>query len=112
LEVAVSSQIAEKFNKNRKGLDLAVIGEAPPPKQAGHGPAMPTGPPQADDVSFWRYADLIDRRIVSSRADLHRKQRLHGFPRSIKFSRAQGAAALFRASDVRKWVADHLIEQP
>lgn len=106
------SLIAEKFNKNRKGLDLGLIGETLPSKHAGHGPVMPTGPPpQADDVSFWRYADLIDRRIISSRADLHRKQTMHGFPRSIKFSRAQGATALFRASDVCKWVADHLIQQ-
>jgi hypothetical protein len=32
----------------------------------------------------YRFKDLKEARIVSSRGDLSRKQRLHGFPRPVK----------------------------
>jgi hypothetical protein len=50
---------------------------------------------QHADLAFWRYADLKERRIVSSRPDLHNKQKL-GFPKAVKLRSAdQRGQALF-----------------
>ena len=78
-----------------KALNLDRIGtRAPKPLPAAHA-AMKTGPPEDDDFDFWRFADLKARNIVTDRADLFRKQQ-RGFPKAVKFSKGQGAAALFR----------------
>ena len=53
-----------------------------------------------DEFAFWRYRDLVARRIVSDRTDLFRKQQ-RGFPRSVKFSQGLGAVALFRVAEVQ-----------
>ena len=90
-----------------KALDLRRIGKsAPKPKIAGEGAAMPTGPPD-DEYSFWRFADLRARNIVSDRADLFRKQQ-RGFPRAVKLSKGQGAVALFPQRAVKQWLRDNM----
>jgi len=53
----------------------------------------------------YRYRDLIDLRIVSSRSDLHRKQREHGFPQPAKFGVKQ---AVFSAQEVHRWVNERM----
>jgi predicted DNA-binding transcriptional regulator AlpA len=54
-----------------------------------------------DLVAGYRFSDLVERRIVSSRSDLHRKQRVHGFPLPIKIS---DRAAWWPASEVHAWL--------
>ena len=57
----------------------------------------------ADDIAegFLRYDDLQKLRIVSSRSDLHDKQRNLGFPLPIKPGRK---VALFLRSEVIEWL--------
>jgi predicted DNA-binding transcriptional regulator AlpA len=55
----------------------------------------------SDLIAGYRFADLKARRIVSSRSDLHRKQREHGFPLPIKIS---DRAAWWPASEVHAWL--------
>src|SRR5262245_26122873 len=50
----------------------------------------------------YRYKDLLRERIVSSRSDLHDKQKRHGFPRPIKTG---VKAAWFPKSEVHGWLA-------
>jgi predicted DNA-binding transcriptional regulator AlpA len=54
-----------------------------------------------DRVNGYRFADLLERRIVSSRSDLHRKQRVLGFPLPVKTGER---AAWFAASEVHEWL--------
>jgi len=63
---------------------------------------------QDDPYAFWREKDLYERRIVSDRADLHRKQKEQGFPRPLKAKQAQGSISLFRQVDVRRWLDANL----
>ena len=60
-----------------------------------------------DEFAFWRYRDLVARRIVSDRTDLFRKQQ-RGFPKAVKFSKGQGAVALFPVAAVKQWVRENL----
>ena len=53
----------------------------------------------------YRFRDLIDLRIVSSRSDLHRKQREHDFPLPAKYGNRQ---AVFSAAEVHRWVDERL----
>ena len=53
----------------------------------------------------YRFRDLIDLRIVSSRSDLHRKQKEAGFPRPAKFGDKQ---AWFPAPEVHRWVNERI----
>ena len=53
----------------------------------------------------YRFRDLVDLRIVSSRSDLHRKQKEQGFPRPAKFGLKQ---AVFSAAEVHRWVNERL----
>jgi len=62
---------------------------------------------QPDDFEFWTYADLHKRRIIGSRADLNRKQKL-GFPHPVRLTRTRGGKALFRVSAVQRWIAENL----
>ena len=57
----------------------------------------------ADDIAdgFLRYVDLQKLKIVSSRSDLHDKQRNLGFPLPIKPGRK---VALFLKSEVIEWL--------
>ena len=55
------------------------------------------------DFQFWRFKDLLDRRIVSDRADLFRKQQ-RGFPKAVKLTKGQGAVALFSKRAVKDWL--------
>jgi predicted DNA-binding transcriptional regulator AlpA len=50
----------------------------------------------------YRFSDLLERRIVSSRSDLHRKQTAHGFPLPIKIG---DRAAWFPAAEVNAWLS-------
>jgi predicted DNA-binding transcriptional regulator AlpA len=61
-----------------------------------------------DDLAFWRYSDLVERRIVSGRSDLHRKQEQDGFPRPVKLTKGRGAIALFQRSKVNAWLRQRL----
>jgi hypothetical protein len=62
---------------------------------------------ESDDYfHFWTYKDLQSRRIVSTRTDLHRKQRLFGFPRPVVLTGGVGAAALYRVAEVKAWLID------
>jgi len=56
---------------------------------------------------FYRYGDLFDRRIVSSRSDLSDKQRKLGFPLPVKPGPKQ---ALFLKTEVHRW-AQRLVEK-
>jgi predicted DNA-binding transcriptional regulator AlpA len=49
----------------------------------------------------YRYQDLRELRIVSSRSDLHGKQKLHGFPRPVKLAKT---TAWFPKSEVHSWL--------
>jgi predicted DNA-binding transcriptional regulator AlpA len=53
----------------------------------------------------YRYADLKERRIVSSRSDLHDKQRKLAFPKPVKLGDGPRAGALFLKSEVEHWLA-------
>jgi hypothetical protein len=58
-----------------------------------------------DPFRYWSYADLQERRIVGSRADLHRKQKHWGFPLGIVLSGGgTGCSVLYRISDVASWL--------
>ncbi len=46
------------------------------------------------------------RRIVASRTDLHRKQRLFGFPKPVILTGGKVANALYKISDVKFWLAE------
>jgi len=50
----------------------------------------------------YRYNDLKREGIVSSRSDLHDKQKRHGFPRPIKTG---VQSAWFPKSEVHAWLA-------
>ena len=52
-------------------------------------------------AGLYSYADLEARGIVRDRTDLHRKQRLYGFPRPIKTGERQ---APFLKTRVHAWV--------
>ncbi len=74
---------------------------------------MPTFPPNAsatvrsDDIdafSYWTFRDMHARRIVATRTDLHRKQRLFGFPKPVVPTGGERAAALFLVSEVKAWL--------
>ena len=56
---------------------------------------------------FYRFDDLVDRRIVSSRSDLSDKQRKLGFPLPVKPGPKQ---ALFLKTEVHRW-AQRLVEK-
>jgi hypothetical protein len=62
---------------------------------------------EEDQFEFWTFADLRARRIVRSRADLNRKQKL-GFPKAKKFAKGRGAGAIFGVPEVKKWVSENL----
>ena len=55
---------------------------------------------------FYRFDDLVDRRIVSSRSDLSDKQRKLGFPLPVKPGPKQ---ALFLKTEVHRW-AQRLVD--
>ena len=92
-------------------VDLDRLGkDGPKRKGASARPVMDTGPPSDhvnDEFAFWRYRDLVARRIVSDRTDLLRKQQ-RGFPKAVKLSKGLGAVALFRVSAVKQWVLENL----
>ena len=50
----------------------------------------------------YRFKDLVEQRIVSSRGDLHYKQKHLDFPRPVKIG---PAAAWFAKSEVHAWLA-------
>jgi predicted DNA-binding transcriptional regulator AlpA len=56
-----------------------------------------------DEYAFWRFDDLLERRIISSRADLANKQKA-GFPRPIKLAKGRGGAAIFNRAAVKAWI--------
>ena len=57
----------------------------------------------SEEFAFWRFDDLVERRIISSRTDLYRKQKA-GFPRPIKLAKGRGAIAIFRRDEVKAWI--------
>lgn len=61
-----------------------------------------------DDFAYWRFDDLVERRIVSGRTDLHRKQEMFGFPRPVKLAEGRGAVALFPRAKVKEWLTKRL----
>jgi predicted DNA-binding transcriptional regulator AlpA len=54
-----------------------------------------------DDIAGYRYNDLLNSRIISSRSDLLRKQRDLGFPRPVKTG---DRAAWWPANEVHVWL--------
>src|SRR5262249_8049782 len=61
-----------------------------------------TGPtPRCDDLAGLRYSDLVNKRIVSSRSDLNRKQRELGFPKPVKTG---PRSAWWFESEIRAWL--------
>ena len=75
-----------------------------------HPDSNPTDPAQEqdDEFAYWRFEDLLERRIVSDRNDLFRKQLNHGFPRALKTIQSQNAIGLFKRSAVKQWLRDTL----
>jgi hypothetical protein len=62
-----------------------------------------------DDFAFWNYKDLIERRIIGGRRDLHHKQTALGFPKAVKLSgSARNATALFQRAAVQAWIRSRL----
>ena len=55
---------------------------------------------------YWTFKDLQARRIVASRTDLHRKQRLFGFPRPVVLTGGQGANAIYKIAAVKTWLLE------
>jgi hypothetical protein len=104
-EPAMTSPTPHYVEGDLKALDLDSISDAATKSKAAIGSVMTTGPPDDDDdeFDFWRFKDLKERNIVSDRADLFRKQQ-RGFPKAVKFSKGQGAVALFRKRAVKQWV--------
>jgi hypothetical protein len=64
----------------------------------------------ADDIAegFYRYSDLKAKKYVSSRSDLHDKQKNLGFPLPAKPS---PKVALFLKSEVHAWWLDILAKR-
>ena len=62
----------------------------------------------APDVSRggYRFADLRQMRIVSTRSDLHHKQRHLGFPKPVKLGPGARGGALFLKSEVDQWLVE------
>jgi hypothetical protein len=58
-----------------------------------------------DPISGYRFDDLRRARIVSSRGDLHEKQKKHGFPKPAKLG---ARAAWWPDNEVRAWVRSRL----
>jgi predicted DNA-binding transcriptional regulator AlpA len=58
-----------------------------------------------DPISGYRFNDLKRARIVSSRGDLHEKQKKHGFPKPAKFG---ARAAWWPDDEIRAWVQSRL----
>jgi predicted DNA-binding transcriptional regulator AlpA len=54
-----------------------------------------------NDIAGYRYGDLLNSRIISSRSDLFRKQRDLGFPRPVKTG---DRAAWWPADEVHSWL--------
>jgi predicted DNA-binding transcriptional regulator AlpA len=52
-----------------------------------------------------RFADLKALRIITSRSDLHDKQRKLGFPRPVKLGIGPKAAAYFPKFEIEQWLA-------
>ena len=52
----------------------------------------------------YRFDDLKRARIVSSRSDLHDKQRKHGFPKPVKLGDGIRSGALFLKPEVHRWL--------
>jgi predicted DNA-binding transcriptional regulator AlpA len=52
----------------------------------------------------YRFKDLQQARIVSTRSDLHEKQKMLGFPRPIKLGSGTTAGAWFPKSEVHAWL--------
>lgn len=67
----------------------------------------PLPDPDPDDAfHYWDYKELNERKIVASRTDLHRKQRLFGFPAATILTGGRGANALYRVDMVKTWLAE------
>lgn len=62
----------------------------------------------SEEFAFWRYSDLVERRIVTNRSDLYRKQQQAGFPRPVKLTKGHGAVALFPRVEVKEWLKRQL----
>jgi hypothetical protein len=62
-------------------------------------------PDRDEAFCYWTFKDLQARRIVASRTDLHRKQRLFGFPRPVILTGGRGANSIYRISDVKAWLS-------
>jgi hypothetical protein len=58
-----------------------------------------------DPISGYRFNDLKRARIVSSRGDLHEKQKKRGFPKPAKFG---ARAAWWPDDEIRAWVQSRL----
>lgn len=90
-----------------KGLTLDKIGARSGKRQAILQVAPKTGPPEdADEFYYWRYKDLLERGIVSSRPDLFEKQKKYGFPRPIHFAEGRMPAAHYKVSAVKSWLRE------
>jgi hypothetical protein len=62
-----------------------------------------------DEMTFWRFNDLVERNIVSNRQDLMMKQKLYGFPKPVRLgAQSRHGAALFQRAAVKRWVEGFL----
>lgn len=70
---------------------------------------MTPNPLDADEFAFWRFDDLVERRIVTNRQDLSNKQKLHGFPRPVKLAGVgRHGVSLFPRHAVQEWIRQRL----
>ena len=61
-----------------------------------------------DEFSGYRYEDLREKRIVSSRTDMQRKQKEHGFPMPVRLGTRQ---AWFVKSEIHDWLAKQIAKR-
>ncbi len=62
-----------------------------------------------DDISGYRFEDLVDAGILKSRTDLARKQNETGFPMPVKLGKRQ---AWFPRGEVHLWLNKRIAERP
>jgi len=64
---------------------------------------------EEDEFAFWRFDDLVERRIVTNRQDLSVKQRQFGFPRPVRLAGGgRHGVALFPRQAVQQWIRQRL----
>ena len=62
-----------------------------------------------DDISGYKFEDLVAARIVKTRTDLARKQKETGFPMPVKLGKRE---AWFPRDEVHHWLSQRIAARP